>query len=65
MVILDNDKSDGIDGRLFFTPNTYLGFNGTGGWFDCNHGDTTTNAIPANKWHLVTVSMGSSNFLYV
>ncbi len=59
---LDNDKSDGIDGRLFFTPNTYLGFNGTGGWFDCNHGDTTTNAIPANKWHLVTVSMGSSNF---
>jgi len=59
---LDNDKSDGIDGRLFFTPNTYLGFNGTGGWFDCNHGDTATNAISANKWHLVTVSMGSSNF---
>ena len=58
----DNDNSDGIDGRLYFTPNAYLGFNGTGGWFDCNHGDTATNALQANKWHLVTVSMNSNNF---
>ena len=32
----DTDNSDGADGRLFFTPNTYLGYNGTvGGTWQC------------------------------
>lgn len=26
----------GTDGRLYFTPGSYLGYNATGGWFDAN-----------------------------
>ncbi len=59
---LDEDNSDGIDGRVFFTPNAYLGYNGSGGWFDCNQAETVTNAISLSEWHLVTVSMGKDNF---
>lgn len=66
----DTDNSDGADGRLFFTPNTYLGYNGTVGgtwqWFDCNKADKAVNNIPVNSWHYVTVSVGKGNFgIYV
>lgn len=59
---LDTDSSDGIDGRLFFTPNAYLGFNGTGGWFDCNKPDIITNAIEVQEWNLVTVTVDKNSF---
>ncbi len=66
----DTDNSDGADGRLFFTPNTYLGYNGTVGgtwqWFDCNKAEKPVNNIPVNSWHYVTVSVGKANFgIYV
>lgn len=59
---LDEDTTDGKSGRIYFTPNTYLGYNGTGGWFDVNHGDNPTNNIAINEWHYVTVSLGKSDF---
>ena len=66
----DTDNSDGADGRLFFTPNTYLGYNGTVGgtwqWFDCNKAEKPVNNIPVNSWHYVTVSVGKTDFgIYV
>lgn len=53
----DEDATDGIDGRLYLTPNMYLGYNGTGGWFDLNHADTPTNAMDKDIWKLVTVTI--------
>lgn len=66
----DTDNADGIDGRLYLTPNMYLGYNGTGGWFDINHPDdnkaSATNAVAAKEWALVTVSItGNSVSMYV
>jgi arabinan endo-1,5-alpha-L-arabinosidase len=58
----DEDNSDGIDGRLYFNPNAYLGFNGTGGWFDCNHPDNVTDAIPVGEWAMVTVTIDATGF---
>lgn len=66
----DEDNSDGIDGRLYLTPNMYLGYNGTGGYFDLNHPDNAkagaTGALAVDTWKLVTVSFDGSNMsLYV
>ena len=66
----DTDSSDSKDGRVFFTPNAYLGYNGTvngiNKWFDFNRADKTTGNISTNQWHYVTVSLGKSNFgIYV
>jgi hypothetical protein len=58
----DNDPSDGVEGRFYLTPNAYLGFNGTGGWFDCNHPDNATNAIPVDEWAMVTITIQETNF---
>lgn len=41
----DTDNSDGIDGRLYFAPNAYLGFNATGGIFDVNLPDTNRGGV--------------------
>lgn len=56
----DEDASDSVDGRIYLTPNMYLGYNGTGGWFDLNHGDHVTNAVTADTWNLVTVTITES-----
>ena len=66
----DTDSSDSKDGRVFFTPNAYLGYNGTvngiNKWFDLNRADKTTGNIWTNQWHYVTVSLGKSDFgIYV
>jgi arabinan endo-1,5-alpha-L-arabinosidase len=63
----DDDNSDGIDGRAYLTPNAYFGFNGTGGWFDCNHPEDAPNSvIPANAWSMVTVTVSTTGFeIYV
>jgi hypothetical protein len=59
----DDDNSDGVDGRFYLTPNAYIGFNGTGGWFDCNHPDGgVSNAIPVEAWSLVTITVQDDNF---
>lgn len=63
---LDEDSSDGVDGRFYLTPNAYLGFNGTGGWFDCNWPDNVTNAIPVREWSMVTMTVDPNGFkIYV
>lgn len=63
----DTDNSDGYDGRLYLTPNSYLGYNGTGGFFDCNHPDNgTLETITPKEWKLVTVTVDKDNFgIYV
>lgn len=61
----DEDDSDGKSGRTYFTPNAYLGYNGTvaaNKWFDCNHPDTVTNLIKEKEWHHVAVSLGTDDF---
>lgn len=53
-----------IDGtaRFYITGNAYIGYNsGTGNWIDINHPNkTTTNYIPAGKWHFVEMSIKST-----
>ncbi|WP_321332417.1 LamG-like jellyroll fold domain-containing protein [uncultured Bacteroides sp.] len=62
----DEDTSDGVDGRVYLTPNAYLGFNATGGFFDCNWSDNVTNAIAVNEWNMVTVTIDVTGFnIYV
>lgn len=56
----DEDNTDGVNGRLYLTPNMYLGYNGTGGWFDLNHADNPTGALTIDTWNLVTVSITSN-----
>lgn len=63
----DTDNSDGIDGRLYFAPNAYLGFNATGGIFDVNLPDTNrggvvTGAISPNTWVLTTIVLSGTGF---
>lgn len=53
---LDSDNSDGIEGRCYLTANTYLGFNGTGGWFDANYPSTNIDLLETNVWHLLTLT---------
>jgi arabinan endo-1,5-alpha-L-arabinosidase len=63
---LDEDDSDGVTGRFYLTPNAYLGFKGTGGWFDCNWPDNPTNAIPVDQWSMITVTADAQGFhLYI
>ncbi|MGN0299156.1 MAG: family 43 glycosylhydrolase [Lachnospiraceae bacterium] len=59
---MDDDFDDDINGRLYFTGNAYLGYNGSEGWFDANHANTGTNAIPVGQWSLVTIAMDSDGF---
>ena len=59
---MDSDDTDGVSGRFYLTGNAYIGYNGTGGWFDANHSETVTNAIPVGKWSLVTVSATGTGF---
>jgi len=54
-----------ITGRLFLTGNTYLGYNGPDGWFDCNSpssSSTSSSIIPPSTWTLVTISFSSKGF---
>lgn len=60
---LDEDNSDEVEGRFYLTPNAYLGFNGTGGYFDCNWPDDVTNAIDVGEWNMVTVTIDASGFV--
>ena len=63
---VDTDDADGVTGKLYLTPNAYLGFNGTGGWFDANHADTVTGAIKVGQWSQVTVTLDDQGFqIYV
>lgn len=49
--------------RLFFTGNSYIGFNdNNGNWFDINHPDKKViNSIKPGEWHLVTFTMSKEN----
>ncbi len=53
---LDDDDSDGVSGRLYLTANTYLGYNGTGGWFDANYPTTQISVLGTQTWHHVALT---------
>jgi beta-xylosidase len=59
---VDTDNSDGVEGRLYMTANTYLGFNGTGGWFDANYPTTAINDLETAAWHLLTLTCTSTGW---
>jgi beta-xylosidase len=59
---VDTDNSDGVEGRLYMTANTYLGFNGTGGWFDANYPTTALNDLETAMWHLLTLTCTSDGW---
>lgn len=60
---LDSDATDGVEGRLYMTANTYLGFNGTGGWFDANHpSSVVVDDLETAAWHLLTLTCDGSGW---
>ena len=59
-----NGATAGVSGaRLYFTGNSYLGFNdNNGNWFDVNHPDTKViSKISVGEWHLLTVTYSKAN----
>lgn len=59
---LDEDNTDGISGRLYMTANTYLGFNGTGGWFDANYPTTTLSDLGTSEWHHLAATFSATGW---
>lgn len=59
---LDEDDTDGVTGRLYMTANTYLGFNGTGGWFDANYPTTAIDDLGLSEWHQLAVTFDASGW---
>lgn len=58
------DETNGT-GRLFLGNNAYLGYN-NGVYFDANNPATVTNAIPADSWTMVTLTINNAGFaIYV
>lgn len=64
-----NTTTNAKGGRLFYTANSYLGFNDNqGNWFDVNNPDKKKlSAITNDEWRLVTVTFSVTNgyMLYV
>ena len=53
----------GAAGRIYMTPNVYLGYNGTYGYYDVNHPDKATNSLlGVNEWHLLTATFADNGF---
>ena len=48
-------------GHMWFNGNGYFGFNASGQWFDCQN-DNGDNAITADKWTHVAISITKSGF---
>lgn len=59
---LDEDNTDGVSGRLYMTANTYLGFNGTGGWFDANYPTTTLSDLGTSEWHHLAATFSATGW---
>jgi arabinan endo-1,5-alpha-L-arabinosidase len=52
-------------GRFYITDNSYIGYNGSAGWFDINKPDTVTYYdIPMGKWSMVTMTASSSGVTF-
>jgi arabinan endo-1,5-alpha-L-arabinosidase len=52
-------------GRFYITDNSYIGYNGSAGWFDINHPDTVTYYdIPLNEWSMVTMTAAASGVTF-
>lgn len=47
--------------KFWFNASGYLGYNGTGGWFDCQQ-DDETNALTVNDWTMVSINIETSGF---
>ncbi len=47
--------------KFWFNAIGYLGYNGTGGYFDCQN-NNADNALPVGEWTLVTINITNSGF---
>nr|WP_321452890.1 LamG-like jellyroll fold domain-containing protein [uncultured Carboxylicivirga sp.] len=47
--------------KFWFNAIGYVGYNGTGGWFDC-HNNNATNALPTQEWTFVTINITPNGF---
>ena len=47
--------------KLWFNAIGYLGYNGAGGWFDCQN-NNADNALTAGVWTLVTLNFMPDKF---
>ncbi len=47
--------------KFWFNAIGYLGYNGAGGWFDCQQ-NNVENALEAGKWTFVTINITSTGF---
>ncbi|GAO29066.1 LamG-like jellyroll fold domain-containing protein [Geofilum rubicundum] len=47
--------------KFWFNAIGYLGYNGTGGWFDC-HNNNAENALVVDEWTLVTINVTNTGF---
>ena len=47
--------------KFWFNAIGYLGYSGTGGYFDC-HNSNTENALEVDVWTLVTINITNSGF---
>ncbi|MCA1745384.1 MAG: LamG domain-containing protein [Bacteroidales bacterium] len=47
--------------KFWFNAIGYLGYNGTGGYFDC-HNNNAENALVVGEWTLVTINITNSGF---
>ncbi|MGQ1945988.1 LamG-like jellyroll fold domain-containing protein [Geofilum sp. OHC36d9] len=47
--------------KFWFNAIGYLGYNGTGGYFDC-HNNNDENALEVGKWTLVSINITNSGF---
>ena len=47
--------------KFWFNAIGYLGYNGAGGWFDCQN-NNADNALTAGKWTFVTINISTDGF---
>lgn len=47
--------------KFWFNAIGYLGYNGEGGWFDCQN-NNADNALEVGKWTFVTINITTSGF---
>ncbi len=47
--------------RFWFNCTGYVGYNGSGGWFDCQQ-DNSTNMMTVGEWTFITLNVTSESF---
>lgn len=56
--------ADDTTGKLCFTGNASLSYDGTGGWFTVNNPEqVTTGAISSGQWHFLALTLDKEGFV--